>query len=274
MNRISLLFASLAFATGFDAPFDTFLRKEINNVTDTRIKGVDCIYVINLQHRTDRWARMNRLLAKHEIGATQVFGIYGKKLSTKDRKKICGKYPRISNGPCGALLSHLSVILNAKEKAFSTIWVLEDDIEFLKEPKELIPNLIREIDSIDPEWDIVYTDTNSRMHNEKNEHIGYYISHNILPRPDRPHKPKPYYFQRKKISNTFTRIYSRFGVYSMIVSKRGVRKIFNYFRQSFLFSHYDIDIHYIPGIRQYATNHDWITNTSMFSSDATFPPPE
>ena len=63
------------------------------------------------------------------------------------------------------------------------------------------------------------------------------------------------------------RIYQRFGAYSMILSKTGIENVLRHFTNNYLWTSYDVDIHYIPGIRQYCVNRDVVSINYKIRSD-------
>jgi GR25 family glycosyltransferase involved in LPS biosynthesis len=260
-----------AFVT-FDSPVDTFIVNIDNKVQPTGVSGIDCVYVVNLPERTDRWNRMSSLLESCNIFPLKVHARNGWNLANSDLRLLAGSYSHIMRKGCyGALLSHLSVIKNALEMDYNIIWVLEDDVDFLENPSEILPQLIADLEKIDSQWDVLYTDTNSRRHNSNNQHIGYYLALAIDPRPDRKHHNLAYHLKNELVSPLFRRIRNRYGAYSLIISKRGIRKIFSYFQNAYVYSPIDIDIHYIEALREYCTTRDVVTNTSMFVSDTANP---
>ena len=70
-------------------------------------------------------------------------------------------------GTIGIILSHLSVLQDALKSNYETIWVMEDDIEVIKDP-HLLSTLIEELDELVPNWDILFTDQET-----KNNHGDY-----------------------------------------------------------------------------------------------------
>lgn len=170
-------------------------------------------------------------------------------------------------GQIGCLLSHLSVIVDADKKWYSHIWVCEDDIQ-INEPKEVIDNLIVNLSSIDPEWDLLFTDPDSK--NSRGEHI---ISWNLYMRPDQPALPLSHYRRRIVVSKDLMRIGQRFGMYSVIISQRGIKKIVDYYSHVYLWYPIDFDIFYIPDIKAYAARRDIVTvNWKIPISDTEHPP--
>jgi len=64
----------------------------------------------------------------------------------------------------------------------------------------------------------------------------------------------------------------RYGAYSMIVSKKGIQKILNYFDKNRFYTPYDIDIHFIPKINEYICNEEIVTHWWKTPySDSTIP---
>lgn len=215
---------------------------------------IDCIYVINLDFRTQKWETTKKACQRYNLGINRVSAVNGWALSKAVHKRLASPYPvRLPSGALGCLLSHLSILKDAYERGFSIIWVMEDDIEFLANPKELV-NSLYILFNIDPEWDIFYTDTDYRGRN------GYTRSLGLDPRPDQKLYPLKYYLTRDYCHKDIMRIRSRYGTHSMIISKNGIRKILEYYSSRSLWSPIDIDIHYIPGIREYSATKDLVTN--------------
>lgn len=170
-------------------------------------------------------------------------------------------------GQIGCLLSHLSLISDADKKGYSHIWVCEDDIQ-INEQKEAIDSLILSLSSIDPEWDLLFTDPNTK--NSKGDPV---IPWSIHVRPDQPALPLRYYRQRTIVSNDLMRIGQRFGMYSVIISQRGIKKIIDYYSHVYLWYPIDFDIFYIPDIKAYAARRDIVTvNWKIPISDTEKPP--
>jgi len=156
------------------------------------------------------------------------------------------------------MLSHLSVLLDAYNKDFDLIWILEDDIEILK-PLEIIKNCLAHLSKIDPDWDVFYTDTDSR-----HPILGHLISYDVAPeRPGQKLKPASFYRHRSVVSRHIMKIHSRFGLYSYFVSKRGIKKMIDYFLNKTIWVPIDMEIHYIPGIREYSTRQDIVTHWTL-----------
>ena len=221
---------------------------------ESGLAPIECIYVINLDCRPDKWARMQKLSQKKGLKVNRVSAVNGWDLSEEVLKELCGPYPlHIPKGHVGCLLSHLSVINDAYQKGFELIWVLEDDIEFVQDLQQ-IPHLLTELSKADPDWDIFYTDPYSK--NIEGIRLESYAYH---PRPDQQAFPIEHYLKRTNISDDIVQIGQRFGTYSMVISKKGIKKILDYFTHVYLWETLDGDIHFIPGIKEYSTRKEIVT---------------
>ncbi len=114
----------------------------------------DKIYIINLERRLDRRKEMVNKLEK--MGLTNyefISAVDGQKHRIKnayEKLKIDGKTKISNSGHFGCSLSHIKVLKKAKEKGYSQIMVLEDDIEFTED----FVNKLKEIKI--PKFDLLY----------------------------------------------------------------------------------------------------------------------
>ena len=251
-------------------PTLSHLKNIIGIQPDSGIALIDCIYVINLDERPEKWKVTADELKMHSLQALRFSAINGWKLSLDTKIKLFGPYTvNLREGHIGCLLSHLSVVYDAYKKNYHHIWVTEDDIKINESPAILEDLLVR-LSSIDPEWDLFFTDPDTK--NSKGETV---ISWDVYVRPDQPTEPVSYYRKRTVIDDDLMKIGQRFGMYSVIISNRGIQKIIDYFSHVYLWSPIDIDIFYIPGIRVYAARRDIVTvNWQIPISDTTSPPLE
>lgn len=253
------LFASTIFAK---TNIENFLTNIDLRYVDSGINQVDCVYVINLKHRPQKWLGTKAIFNSYGIFPNRVNAINGWILDEHEKRVLMGMYPlRLYGGQIGCILSHVSIVQHAFKKAYEVIWICEDDIEIRENPHQL-SDLIAKLSEIDPEWDILYTDSDSK------NTLGI-----IVPslgsdfRPDSPHMDLNYYIKNEIIDQDLIRKNQRFGAYSYILSRRGIEKIFRHFINNYLWTTYDIDIHYIPGIRQYCLRRDLISINWKLPSD-------
>lgn len=258
---------------------ETSIKQALTNIPDIEpssgMEGVDCLYVINLAKRPEKWQRVQDLCTAYGLLPSRVNGVDGAKLSKQTTSALFGKYPiRMQSGQIGCLLSHVSIFLDSLQRNFNCVWICEDDIDFLDDPLQM-PNLLEQLTQIDPDWDILYTDPEfvipscygpewpapgTPLRNLKYDF-----------RPDQLHMSIRYYLSKQIINNSFTRIAQRYGTYSYFVSKKGISKLVNYFLHVYLWSAIDIDMHYVPHIRQYVLNRPvvshWIGSTTQDTRD-------
>ncbi|HEY4830990.1 MAG TPA: glycosyltransferase family 25 protein, partial [Waddliaceae bacterium] len=166
----------------------------------------------------------------------------------------------LSRGAIGCLLSHLSIIQDAYDSGYNTIWIMEDDIRVVSNPHEL-SSLMKILDNIAPDWDILFTD------NEIKGGSGPVPCTVIRPRPLVQLEPLEYYQQRKQINGDIVKIGMRFGSASMILRRSGMKKLLEFFKTYKVYFPYDIDYFFVPGINLYALNKDVVTNIVGGESD-------
>ena len=235
-------------------PTGNYLKPIELTENNSGLKSVDCIYVINLDHRPEKWERVQHSFHKRKCHPNRVSAFHGWELTDVDKQQLKGPYtnsPRqpghveIKDGAIGCLLSHVSIYKDAHERGFNNIWICEDDIRF-KGDIDQIPKFIKELDRLDPDWDILYTDR---------------ITHGATVQQPRPNQPIFMPILKKRIigSDSLYRIHGRHQTHSMIFSKRGIKKALDYFTHTYLYSPVDIDLHYIPTIREYSVKKDIVT---------------
>lgn len=231
-----------------------FLRTPELDESPCNLSMIDCIYLINLDRRPDRLERMQGLLQHYGLHAKRLPAVDGKSLTEGQKQTLFGPYPvRMSNGAIGCLLSHLSVLQDAYQRGFKRIWVLEDDVLISEDP-HVLPLCLTALEKLDPYWDIFFTDIDAK--GEDGEYIIACVSDF---RPNQPQKKLSYYQKKKRVGTDFFRVRQRFGTWSMIISREGMRKILEYYNHVFLWSPYDIDLFYTPGLNCYTPRRDIVT---------------
>jgi hypothetical protein len=234
------------------------------------LEGVDCIYVINLDIRPEKWSRMQELFKERGLFANRVNAINGWELSEEIKKELFGHYYiRLLGGPIGCLLSHISVYKDAYERGFETILVCEDDVDFVGDVQQ-IPSFLEKLSKVDPVWDVLYTDIDSRDGDG-----GFFKAYNIPARPDQKVSPGEYYEERSCVADGIISLRNRCGCYSMLISRRGLEKLVNYFSYVYIWNPIDFDIHHIPNIREYGLSSPIMTNVLWLptASDTSFDSP-
>jgi GR25 family glycosyltransferase involved in LPS biosynthesis len=275
-----------------------YLKPIQNKPPPVLIPSIDSIYLINLDERVEKFSASLKQLQPFGIIPYRFSAINGWDLSVHVLNElglrltsslsfgtIMGKVYReiegreykniefikdptltyfctgITRGAIGCLLSHLSVLKSAYESGYETIWVMEDDIQILQNPLEL-SSLIEELDQIDRDWDILFTDPDMRGPQ------GDFIPCRALAvRPDISIYPlADYQAKCKRIHPHFSQTGMRYGTHSMILRKLGIQKILQFYQTHGLFLPYDCDIWLIPEIKMYCLNQE-MTSAHHFFSD-------
>lgn len=273
------LFCFLIFAATFsysDPPklLESYLVNDIPVNPSNSVDGIDQIYIINLDSAKDRWDRMRYLLGEEGLNATRFSAISGwsfDRRMLKDFHRFCldrrqGRRA-IFKGQIGVFLSHLSIIKNAIENNFNAIWVLEDDVEFIK-PKEEILNCLEMLQNHDPDWDFLYTDIDSRQM-RKDGTIEWYNFEKMFGAGFESALTTSKFYKPYK-DKSLQMIENRLGAYSIIISRRGLKKIWEYFSQNRMKYAYDVDINFCKNKRAYQTTDDFVTTYGIFGSSTSF----
>ncbi|KAK6100611.1 Glycosyltransferase 25 (LPS biosynthesis protein) family protein [Brugia pahangi] len=127
--------------------------------------GVNKIYVINLERRNERKAKMMELLKLMGFEYTWWKATDGHHLDLeplyKEVKFLPGYedpyYKRpMKAGEVGCFLSHYRIWQEVDEKKLDRVIIFEDDLRFVVNSTILLKELIEDIDSIEIEWDLIY----------------------------------------------------------------------------------------------------------------------
>lgn len=250
-----LLHISIFAEEFFLAPLDFFLQPIENVEKDSGLEGIDCIYVINLKERPERWTLVEEQFLEQNLRASRVDAINGWKIPVDQRNVLID--PRVfhsrslvlNGGEIGCFLSHLSIYQDALERGFNVIWSSEDDIRFNKKV-DVISSLVEQLTWLDPEWDLLYTD------------------YTMFGSGTQWHRPEQgaYTVINQQVSSFLARTHGRFGMQSVIFSRNGLEKIMAYYSSRYFWAPIDVDIHYI-GLREYSITQNLTSIRSGSSSD-------
>ena len=301
----SLIFSTIAsFAFG---GFENHLKKVENKSDVNRLRNIDFIYLINLDQRPEKLAKSLQQLQVYDIYPCRFSAVNGWELSleaindigvnfeswmqpgiwgTSYEQKNGELVPEheimhvegktyfvhcMGRGTMGIALSHLSILKDAYDSGYETIWVMEDDIDVLQDPR-IIPDLIGKLDRLVGKkggWDILFTDIDFRTQ------LGKHVPCNAYaPRPNfTPDRPSKFAI-RKQISADFRQIGARYGAHSMIVRRSGMKKILDFYREYSIFLPFDMDFILPPSIKLYSTTYDIVSQLTHAISDNGTPPPK
>jgi GR25 family glycosyltransferase involved in LPS biosynthesis len=268
---------------------EKYFQRAENKSEGHGMPGIDFIYMINLDERPEKYERTMEALRPYGIFPYRFSAVNGWKLSFEaldnlgvmyqpgtaegpiasvfrhvDGKEYMSfeimKEPTVSyychsmsRGAIGCLLSHLSVLQDAYDSGYNTIWVMEDDIKVVSDPREL-SLLMGVLDTLAPDWDIFFTDPESKSADGNRVYCG-----GIRPRPNFPYQPLSYYVNRTYLTEDIVKLGLRFGSYSMIIRRAGIKKILDYFKAYKLFFPYDMEYFFPPNIRLFSCTRDIVT---------------
>lgn len=291
------LIAISMFSLINSAELDTYFKKPSNKSNRLHsIPNIDFIYMINLDQRPEKFEKSCRLLQPYGIFPYRFSAVNGWELPFETIDDVGVKFSSsmeggfmgtcyeddslephhemietlgktyfchcMSRGAIGIVLSHLSILQDAYDSGYKTIWVMEDDIEVVQDPN-ILSSLIAQLDAlVDGKWDILFTDQNTR--NDRGEYVP------CLGRAQRPNfNPlvQNEYSLIKRVGKQFRQIGGRYGAYSMIVRRSGMRKILNFFKRKKIFLPYDMDFHLPKEIKFYTVMEDVVAHQMKAASD-------
>jgi len=296
---LSILFFSLF--SQLNAALEDHFKKIENKSNLHTIQNIDFIYLINLDSRPEKLERTLSQLSPYGIYPYRFSAVNGWDLTIDDMQDIGLKFTKkmdkkflgttyitddrkptfeimtengrgyfrnkMSWGMVGCLLSHLSILQDAYDSGYSTIWVLEDDILVHRDPR-ILSNLIEQLDHAigENEWDILFTDRDFRNSKGNYERcVGWSKRPNF--KPANPERFKEAYL----IDETFRKIGARFGTHSMIIRRSGVKKILDFIKAYGPFNPYDLDMYLPNNIKLYSVSRDIVGNEPSILSDTSNP---
>lgn len=269
-----------------------------------QMENIDFIYVINLDKRPDRYEDCCRRLNPYGIHPYRFSAVNGWEMSIDvindvglkfepwmDRG-IMGTYYYldgegniqhahelvhdsgrtyfghcVARGPIAIVLSHLSILQDAVDSGYETIWVLEDDVEVIRDPR-VLSELVAKLDGLVGKegWDVLFTDRDIRKSNGE-----YNPCYWAARRPNYTCWDQSKFAKRAAISPDFQKIGSRWGAHSMIIRRSGMIKILDFIKSHSIFLPYDMD-YIFPSdidsdIRLYTVFDDVVSNQVDSVSD-------
>lgn len=267
---ICTAFVSSIYSLSHETNIQNYFTKA-ESVSESNLRFVDCIYVLNLAERESKWKNTYEQLQNHPIIFNRFAGINGWKIP-KDRLDTfwreqgytSGKYPLVP-GKIGCILSHLSIIQDGYDRGFNAIWILQDDIEVLGDLTN-IDTYVQEISELDPDWGLLFTDLDMRRYSDPTKP---WPALALGPRGNSSKHSLDWFMQRNNLNQTFQEIRLRYGFHSVVISRHGMKLILDYFKHTQLLEPFDIDIHFIPGLNKYGLRKPLVRNSySWWISDS------
>ncbi len=252
---------------------------EVDKTKEHPLKHIDYLYLINLDERPGKLTKVLNRLEAYGITPYRFSAINGWDLSDETLNDIGLKYtPKmgknqwvwhypsekngepeleflreaiygktcfskgLSLGAIGSTLSHLSVLQNALDAGYETIWVLEDQITFEQNPK-VLSDLIEKLDKRIGKkgWDILLTGMDNV------ETLSGNKTHQC--RPDILQTDLCRSTEKTLLSDDFVRVRKCKNTHSMIIRRSGMKKILNFEKKHGLFLPYKDELSLIPDIK-------------------------
>lgn len=123
---------------------------------------LDAVCVVNLDHRTDRWEKINDYLSQH-LPANKIHrisAVYGRELPGYRThvlfRNTTEEEARFWAGRGGCLLSHRKIMRLAQERGWKRTLILEDDAKFLDPLEGDIAELLARVIEQQPVCDLMY----------------------------------------------------------------------------------------------------------------------
>jgi GR25 family glycosyltransferase involved in LPS biosynthesis len=303
MNKALLLGVNLFFySTCCFAKIEHHYREWEHQTIGSAVKNIDFVYLINLDTRPEKLKRSLEQLAPFGIVPERFPAIYGWDIPTavmndiglrlspqmwikehvlifpKEYRGLCSIVAPseewrnggavfsswMTPGAIGCSMSHLSVVNDAYECGYETVWALEDDL-FVDQNPHRLSALIEELDSLvgKGKWDILYTDHD---YLQKLDNIrGLQDQFPMKWRPDMPSFDLRPLLEYTPIGDHFFKIGSRNRTHSMIIRRSGMEKILHFYREHQIFLPIDHELAFIPGLQLYILKENIVSSNEMCS---------
>ncbi len=296
-NKMFFLFLMIPVVLLGD--IESHLKQIPDKAEGHSIRNIDFIYMINLDQRPEKMKSSLNQLSPYGIRPFRFSAVNGWELSLEALDDLGLKYSiemesgvlgtrypldgnfepsheiladygktyfchSMSRGAIGIILSHLSILQDAYDAGYETIWVMEDDIEVIKNPL-VLSDLVDRLDQVvgKGKWDILFTDRDIR-----DAHGNSSPCYAAKGRPDFKTSVSGNNFaERTAVSQEFSKIGARWGAHSMILRRSGMRKLLQYFKAHQIFFPYDMEYILPPGIKLYAVLQDVVSNLPRAASD-------
>lgn len=285
-----LMFVSLFWSMPVLCHVTEHLKTAENKQCQNPLRNIDFIYMINLDERPEKFQKSLAKLYPYGILPYRFSAVNGWELSLSVINDIGVKFDptmpsdmmgtcylqeaagqptheimhvtgrnyfahKMTRGAIGIVLSHLSVLKDALDSGYETIWVMEDDIDIIQSPL-ILPDMIDSLEKCvgKGNWDIMFTDKDTK------NRLGNYVSClSYAPRPNYEPKDPTRFAQKIEIGEHFHKIGARYGAYSVIISRSGMEKLYAFITTHDVFLPYDMDYTLPDDIKLYSLREDIVS---------------
>jgi len=163
------------------------------------LEQFDKIYCLNLEDRTDRWEICEENFKKYNIDGSRFLG----------ERVVKGVYENESSkrlGQIGCALSFCKIIDDAIDKGYNSVVFFEDDFDFINEPQVTWLTIDKAYSELPEDWDMFYFGANV---------VDHFVNEPL----------EPY-------SNNLFKLKSAYALHSVALSRKGLLRIKEYFKDS------------------------------------------
>lgn len=300
MKRQFLLLCSLFLFGNLSASIEECLKPVGEKPLEffNQLRNIDFIYTINLDKRPEKYAHCVNELAPYGLVPFRFSAVNGWELTLEQLNDLGVKYEPgmaenlwgtaylldgnfephhevmsvygrnyfchcMTRGAIGICLSHLSILQDAFDSGYETIWVMEDDIEVIQDPR-LLSYLIDDLDYYvgKDNWDILFTDQDT-----KDQNGNYIICRSVAKRPNFTPSNLKRFAQTQGINPLFRKVGARYGAYSMIVRRSGMEKLLSFLKTYKLFLPFDMEYTMPDDMNVYTLIYDVVSTLPRALSD-------
>jgi len=134
------------------------LRNFHLNLGRVKSDKIDSIYVINLDKRPDRMTQLRYNFRKCSIPIERVQAVYGAEFSDQYQVMYAPKAKTVmSKGQIACIQSHQRSWQQMLDGGKQVAWIVEDDALLKYLYARNVDPWLREIEEIDPDWEIIYS---------------------------------------------------------------------------------------------------------------------
>ena len=298
MKKFKLIWMCLVCTLTANADVEEHLKKISDKSEGHSLRNIDFIYMINLDERPEKYASAFQRLSVWDVVPYRFSAVNGWDLSLESLNELGIKFgpwmmegkwgtcylPEhngmalheemcvsgrnyfshcMSRGAVGIVLSHLSILQDAYDSGYETIWVMEDDIIVVRDP-HVLSDLVEELDAIVGKkgWDILFTDQDTMGNDGKRVPCTSYAY-----RPNFTPSHTQRFANVYAVSPNLRRIGARYGAYSMIVRRSGMKKILDFFNNYQIYLPYDMEYTQPDDIRLFTVMNDVVSTEINAVSD-------
>lgn len=267
-----------------------FCKKAMHKSGEHSFSCIDYVYVINAKKDIDKFRMLKKAFQKYDITPYRFDAVNPNKLSYKTLFNIGFKNrDNVFFGMEGLMLTKagkswmlheyylnqenrvyfhnqmtifgiarnldfLSVIFDAYKSKYDVAWIMTDDARIVKNPN-MLTGYVCQIDQEYPDWDILYTDLESNEHRPTRfDNVGTPI------RPDIEFETADFYLDRANDGYPIAKLGLRSGAYSFLISKRGMKKIINYYKENKFYIPFEIEVQIIKNIKSFVLKDEVVSN--------------